>query len=78
MAEILRKNRSEVIDMILTEEFALSQDEAVKCLEKYQKYGNKKAKDYFYGLLQKVYQLQHVSEMHVFVGYTGFINHRCK
>lgn len=41
LAEILRKNRSEVIDMILTEyneeEFALSQDEAVKCLEKYQK-----------------------------------------
>ena len=41
LAEILRKNRSEVIDMILTEyneeEFALSQEEAVKCLEKYQK-----------------------------------------
>ncbi len=41
LAEILRKNRSEVIDMILTEyneeEFALSQDEAIKCLEKYQK-----------------------------------------
>lgn len=41
LAEILRKNRSEVIDMILMEyneeEFALSQDEAVKCLEKYQK-----------------------------------------
>ena len=48
LAEILRKNRSEVIDMILTEyneeefrelmeEFALSQDDAVKYLEKYQK-----------------------------------------
>jgi len=38
----------------------------------------KKSKDYFYGLLQKVYQLQHVSKMYVFVGYTGFTNNRCK